>query len=230
MPEDTISDVAERLDRCGDRFRNAGDRESEAAAREAAEAVRRCGNVDVALRIERAFLLAAGITEKLVIPPPRPQAGVHQPDGVPYVHYGETILVGGSRSWRNNNPGYIPSGELPAYYGAIGDDGRYAIFLDEDFGRRALAGWIREHYSNATVHDVLKQMLSADEVAADVVQRVEQQSGVDPATRTDRLTDAQLYAIGAALQTAPAWVPGEEYDINLGTAPDWVEQLWEQES
>jgi hypothetical protein len=228
MPEDTIADVAERLDRCAERFRNAKDQPGEKAAHEAAAAARSCGSVDVALRIERAFLLAAGITEKLVIPPPKPKAGVHEPDGKPYVNYGETVLVGGSRTWRNNNPGYLPCTDA-VQYDAIGCDGRYAIFLDEDRGRWALAGWLRAHYPNASVHDALKAMIPSDEIGPDVLARIEKQSGIDASTTTDELSDAQLYAIGAALQADPSCVEGEEYDINIGTAPEWVEQLWEQD-
>jgi hypothetical protein len=229
MPEDTIADVAERIDRCGDRFHNAGDEQSEAAARESAQAVRECGSVEVALRIERAFLLACGVLDKAAIPPPKPRVGLHEPAGKRYVSYGESIRVGGTRGWRNNNPGYIPCSDRAVYYGALGCDGYYAIFPDEDVGRAAIVPWMREHYPDRSVHDALKEMLPADEAGPDAVDQVEKQCGIDPTTKTEDLDDDQLDALTGALLAGPSWTAGESYDVNVGTAPDWVESIWEQQ-
>ena len=40
----------------------------------------------------------------------------------------ETLRSGGSRSWRNNNPGNIRRGDFAINVGAIGDDGAFAFF------------------------------------------------------------------------------------------------------
>ncbi|ETT00805.1 hypothetical protein [Providencia alcalifaciens] len=52
---------------------------------------------------------------------------------------GDIVREGGSRSWRNNNPGNIEYGPLAKKFGAIGTDGRFAIFPTEDAGKKAKA-------------------------------------------------------------------------------------------
>ena len=50
---------------------------------------------------------------------------------------GDVKREGGSRSWRNNNPGNIEYGDFAKRFGAIGTDGRFAIFPTEEAGRKA---------------------------------------------------------------------------------------------
>lgn len=44
----------------------------------------------------------------------------------------------GSLSWRNNNPGNIVSGAFAKRNGAVGQNGRFAVFPDVETGRLAL--------------------------------------------------------------------------------------------
>ena len=55
MPEETQADIADRIDRHGDRYHNAGDTRNEAEAREAANRARNAGTPAEAREIERAF-------------------------------------------------------------------------------------------------------------------------------------------------------------------------------
>jgi hypothetical protein len=50
------------------------------------------------------------------------------------------IYVGGSRNWRNNNPGNIGygNGKLATKLGAIGKAGGFAVFPDYETGRKAI--------------------------------------------------------------------------------------------
>lgn len=50
---------------------------------------------------------------------------------------GDVKREGGSRSWRNNNPGNVEYGDFAKKFGAIGTDGRFAIFPTEEAGRKA---------------------------------------------------------------------------------------------
>ena len=56
MLEETVEEVAGRMERAADRCRNAKDKSGEAAALDAAAAARACGHLEAALNIERAFL------------------------------------------------------------------------------------------------------------------------------------------------------------------------------
>jgi hypothetical protein len=50
---------------------------------------------------------------------------------------GSTERRDGARNWRNNNPGNIEYGDFAKKYGALGSDGRFAIFPSYDAGRKA---------------------------------------------------------------------------------------------
>jgi hypothetical protein len=52
---ETVDDIAERIDRAGDRYRNSGDLDLESQSRIFAEAVRRCSSADRAREIARDF-------------------------------------------------------------------------------------------------------------------------------------------------------------------------------
>lgn len=55
---------------------------------------------------------------------------------------GSTVRQDGARNWRNNNPGNIEYGDFAKRFGAIGSDGRFAIFPDYETGRAAKAALI----------------------------------------------------------------------------------------
>ena len=52
---------------------------------------------------------------------------------------------GGSRAWRNNNPGNLEDGKFARDNGAIGSDGRFAIFPDATTGFNAMTGLYQIH-------------------------------------------------------------------------------------
>lgn len=55
---------------------------------------------------------------------------IEQPDG-------SRVRRTGSRNWRNNNPGNIEYGKFAKSQGAIGTDGRFAVFPSYEAGRKA---------------------------------------------------------------------------------------------
>lgn len=57
---------------------------------------------------------------------------------------GSVVRQEGARNWRNNNPGNIEYGQFAISKGAIGSDGRFAIFPDYDAGRKAKESLIFE--------------------------------------------------------------------------------------
>jgi len=73
--------------------------------------------------------------------PPLPQAITRTPEGTAGVHrgvhytvYETSVRAGGSPAWRNNNPGNLEYRQLAQAHGAIGSDGRFAIFPDDATG------------------------------------------------------------------------------------------------
>jgi len=57
---------------------------------------------------------------------------------------GTQVKREGNRNWRNNNPGNIEYGEFAKKHGAIGSDGRFAIFPSMQAGRAAKSSLIFE--------------------------------------------------------------------------------------
>jgi len=61
-----------------------------------------------------------------------------------------------SRGWRNNNPGNMEYGSFAKSHGAIGSDGRFAIFPDVETGLRAMRALLKSSkYRNLTPKQAL---------------------------------------------------------------------------
>lgn len=73
--------------------------------------------------------------------------------------------VGGSRAWRNNNEGNLEFGKFAKAHGAIGTDGRFAIFPDEETGRRAKAKLLFEgdNYKNLNLMQAIARYAPSGE-------------------------------------------------------------------
>ena len=67
------------------------------------------------------------------------------------------VHVGGTRSWRNNNPGNLRYTNWTKNHGAIGKDGDgFAIFPDVETGNQAKGDLLRGKYGD---HDSIREML-----------------------------------------------------------------------
>lgn len=65
---------------------------------------------------------------------------------------GTVVQRVGNRNWRNNNPGNIEFGDFARAHGAIGSDGRFAVFPDYDTGRAAMSALLFDgRYSGLTL-------------------------------------------------------------------------------
>jgi hypothetical protein len=221
-PGETPADVADRLDRFGDRFRNAGELEAEQAARAAAADARQAPDTAAALEIERAFLRSRGLGPDGR--PPKPVRGQRR-DGPEYVRYGNRVRAGGSRSWRYNNPGYVRCSDRATSYGAIGCDGEYAIFPDERTGRHALVQTLRTDHPNDTVRDALQKQLPSEANAAAVGEQL-QRSGFDLDTPVSSLTDEQFETAADICRDSAGWETGEVLDRE-SSEPAWSE-VWSE--
>jgi hypothetical protein len=221
-PEETPQEVADRLERMADRFRNAGDEAAANAALSAADLARQAPTGDAAQRIEAEFLRSRGLR-----PDGRPLLPVRgrSPDDVEYVRYGTTLRNGGSRAWRYNNPGYVRCSSRSTYYGALGCDGELAIFPDVSTGMRALRQSLRDDYPGHTVRDAL-QLHMPPEAGTDA-DRLCEEAGLDAATKTEDLTDTDCEAILPALERQPGWEVGEQFERGADDSPDWAESAWE---
>ncbi|RLV57971.1 hypothetical protein D5018_19700 [Parashewanella curva] len=71
---------------------------------------------------------------------------------------------GGSRSWRNNNPGNISHSDFTLRHGAIGHDGRFAIFRNPLDGFNAIKRLLNGgSYRNLSIADAIARYSPAHE-------------------------------------------------------------------
>lgn len=75
----------------------------------------------------------------------------------------EGFLVEGSRANRNHNPGNIEYGSFARCHGAIGTDGRFAIFANDRDGFNCLRGLLLDKYSDLSIRETIERYAPANE-------------------------------------------------------------------
>jgi hypothetical protein len=73
--------------------------------------------------------------------------------------------TGGDRNWRNNNPGNISYGKFAKEHGAIGTDGRFAIFPTMEAGEKAQDALLKSDKSIGGVSQNYKSMTMKEAIA-----------------------------------------------------------------
>jgi hypothetical protein len=118
----------------------------------------------------------------------------------------------GARNWRNNNPGNIEYGKLAKQYGAIGTDGRFAIFPDAASGQNAMKGLLFDSgaYQGMTIASALnKYSPPSENDTAGKIQAVVAETGLDPNTPLDQMTPQQRDAFTLAIQHTEGPMKGD---------------------
>lgn len=135
---------------------------------------------------------------------------------------GTLVKRGGSRSWRNNNPGNIIDGAFAENHGAIGDDGKMAVFPDEAVGRAAVLALLTgQKYRNLSIRDAMYRYAppsdnnDTDAYIAAIVATV----GVSAATIISSLSAAQLDLFASAIKKHEGWTAGETVGSEAAAAP-----------
>lgn len=127
------------------------------------------------------------------------------PDNTQYRH------VGGTRAWRNNNPGNIRMSSFSRQAGAIGEAGGFAVFPDERTGMRAVKRLLLgDSYKNLTIADAISRY--APQIENDTAayqRRLAQLTGLSINRRISELNDTELEKVANAIRTIEGWRPGQ---------------------
>ena len=123
----------------------------------------------------------------------------------------EEVREGGSRSWRNCNPGNIRKGDFSINCGAIGDDGSFAIFPSESVGTDAIISLLK---SKAYIDLSLKNAVfryappseNNSEAYADFIHT---STGIALDTRLSTLKIADFRKLAKTIRQIEGWTPGE---------------------
>ncbi len=75
----------------------------------------------------------------------------------------EGFYVPGSRPDRNHNPGDIEAGKFALAHGAIGSDGHFAIFPDDQTGFEAMQALLASAYRGLTIEQALDKWAPSTE-------------------------------------------------------------------
>lgn len=128
------------------------------------------------------------------------QSHAHVPNSSYVTEYPHQRKIGGSASWRNNNPGSIMYTTKPhtiaQRYGAIGKDhlGR-AIFPTMEAGEQAQdALWHDNRYQGKTIEDAAKTWSGSKDpvVQQNYINALSKAAGVPPNTPVSKLSPDQL--------------------------------------
>ncbi|MGK6315030.1 CHAP domain-containing protein [Neorhizobium sp. DT-125] len=123
----------------------------------------------------------------------------------------EQVREGGSRSWRNCNPGNIRKGDFSINCGAIGDDGSFAIFPDEATGMAAIVALLKTAaYARLTLRDAVFRYAppgdgNNSQEYADFIHR---ETGIALATVLSTLSERDRKKVAQTIQKIEGWIKG----------------------
>lgn len=127
----------------------------------------------------------------------------------------------GARNWRNNNPGNLEYGDFAKSMGAIGTDGRFAVFPDYATGRKAKESLIFESkgYRDLSLTDAIKRYAPPTENNTGAYQRTVL-SSVGANRKMSDYSPTERSAILDAMQRVEGFKPGTVSVAGGVAAPD----------
>ncbi|HEY1268814.1 MAG TPA: hypothetical protein VGH16_16280 [Candidatus Binatia bacterium] len=158
-----------------------------------------------------------GPTNSTEAPPPRAVRAHHvllRPnDRVVTIEYDngpDEIRWGGSRTWRNHNPGNLVPGDLATFEGAIGRDDGFAIFPDDETGLEAMYGLVYEMRDEGrTVDRAIERWAPPGQNNTPRYKaHVHSRTGLTGKERLIDLSDAQIDSFVNAIRREEGWTPG----------------------
>lgn len=119
----------------------------------------------------------------------------------------------GSRNWRNNNPGNIEFGDFAQSHGAVGTDGRFAVFPTYEAGRAAKQALLftSPGYAGMTIEQAIGRYAPASDGndTPRYISTVSGAIGVPANTPMSQLSEAQQASMLNAMEAVEGWKPGQ---------------------
>jgi hypothetical protein len=121
----------------------------------------------------------------------------------------------GVRNWRNNNPGNIEYGDYARSMGAIGTDGRFAVFPTYDMGKKAKEKLIFEgkNYQALTLSQAIARYAPPSENLTAMYQRVVLAAVGGVNKLMNQYSDTERSSILAAMERVEGFKVGKTQDI-----------------
>ncbi|MDP1932861.1 MAG: hypothetical protein Q8L60_15525, partial [Gammaproteobacteria bacterium] len=120
------------------------------------------------------------------------------------------LRSGGTRAWRNNNPGNIRNSDFADRRGALGEAGGFAVFANEAAGRKALVDLLSTNtYQDLTINEAIARYAPPTENSTGNYQTLIQQfTGLDGGERMRTLNESQLNGVANAIGRVEGWRAG----------------------
>lgn len=117
---------------------------------------------------------------------------------------------GGTRAWRNSNPGNIRYSKFAQNVGAIGQAGGFAVFPDEATGMYAIEALLRtDSYNKLTVAGAIERYAPPSENDTAAYHRnIERLTGLSINKRMSDLTPTELTSVANAIRQIEGWKEG----------------------
>jgi len=138
---------------------------------------------------------------------------------------GTVVKREGLRSWRNNNPGNLEAGDFATSKGAVGDDGRFAVFRTYEEGREAMRSLLFEgkNYRTKTISEAISRYAPPKENdTALYIKRVTDALGVSDSTKLSDLSNDQRVTMLDAMQKHEGFKEGTETVVEPSSGPGLV--------
>jgi len=119
----------------------------------------------------------------------------------------------GVRNWRNNNPGNIIKGAWAQSKGAIGDDGRFAVFPTLEMGQQAKHDLLfapGSKYAKLSIAAAMNRYAPPSENNTQAyIQKIVQATGADPETPLSQLSSTQRDAFLKTINSVEGFKVGQ---------------------
>ena len=131
---------------------------------------------------------------------------------------GEKQRREGTRAWRNNNPGNLEYGTFAKSMGAIGSDGRFAIFPNKETGDRAREGLLfGSKYGNLSIAQAISKYAPPNENDTQAyLQSVLNATMASADTPMSTLNPSQRQALLAAMERMEGFKTGSVMKAAMG--------------
>lgn len=112
------------------------------------------------------------------------------------------VFSGGTRPWRNNNPGNLVPGRISKRNGAIGRAGEFAVFPDPETGWRAMLDSLRSTHGNKSLEQMIKAYAPPNKnKTAWYLRLLRKKTGVTDDRKIKDFTEEQFEKLWRAMMT-----------------------------
>lgn len=125
------------------------------------------------------------------------------------------IRSGGSRAWRNNNPGNMRYTDISRRHGAIGSAGGFAVFPDKSSGIAALSALLHgQSYITLSIYSAIKKYAPPKENDTDgYLKQIARLTGLDTNKTLSELNDVEFQSVINAIQVIEGYAKGTEKSV-----------------